>query len=70
MAELVKTWPNGDRLTITYEGKGDGYVYLTSDMNISTQDREMTITITAGNTSIDVVVRQKGLPTRDVIPPK
>ena len=70
MAELVKTWPNGERLTITYEGKGVGYVYLTSDMNISTQDREMTITITAGNTSIDVVVRQKGLPTGDVIPPK
>ena len=70
MAELVKTWPNGDRLTITYEGQGDGYIYLTSDMNISTQDREMTITIAAGNTSIDVVVRQKGLPTGDIIPPK
>ena len=70
MAELVKTWPNRDRLTITYEGQGDGHIYLTSDMNISTQDREMTITIAAGNTSIDVVVRQKGLPTGDIIPPK
>ena len=43
MAELIKQWEDGSRLTATYEGSGDGSAVFTSETNEGI-DREMAVT--------------------------
>ena len=62
MAELVKQWEDGSRLTATYEGSGDGDAVFVSDANEGI-DREMSVSFVGASGSIVVerTVSQVGL---------
>ena len=62
MAELIKQWEDGSRLTATYEGSGDGDAVFTSDANEGI-DREMSVSFVDASGSIVVErrVSQVGL---------
>lgn len=64
MAELIKQWNDGENLTVTYTGSGNGQAVFTSEINESL-DKEIGVIIktTQGN-NIDeknVLVKQVGL---------
>ena len=63
MAQLVKSWNDGDNLTVTYEGSGDGSAVFTSETNEGI-DREMTVTFLGGGISVERKVTQEGLRQR------
>lgn len=65
MAELVKQWEDGSRLTATYEGSGDGDAVFASDANEGI-DREMSVSFVGASGSIVVerTVSQVGLRQR------
>lgn len=62
MAELIKQWEDGSRLTATYEGSGDGEAVFTSEPNEGI-DRDMSVSFVDGSGSIVVerTVSQVGL---------
>ena len=60
MGELKKLWKNGQSLTATYEGSGDGEAIFTSDTNEGI-DREMSVTFKGGGVEVERVVMQEGL---------
>lgn len=60
MATLVKKWPDGGNLSVTYEGSGDGSAVFSSDANEGI-DREMTVTFKGAGQEIERVVKQEGL---------
>ena len=60
MAQLVKSWNDGDNLTVTYEGSGDGSAVFTSETNEGI-DREMTVTFKGAGQEIERTVKQEGL---------
>lgn len=60
MAELVKSWNDGGRLTATYDGSGDGSAIFTSDSNDGI-DREMEVTFKAPGVQEVRKVMQLGL---------
>lgn len=60
MAQLVKQWSDGDNLTVTYEGSGDGSAVFTSETNEGI-DREMTVTFKGAGQEIERTVKQEGL---------
>lgn len=59
MAELVKSWPSGGNLTVTYNGVGDGEAVFTSDENTGAE-RTMEVSFVDASRNIIVVrkVRQ------------
>lgn len=59
MAELKKPWNDGDNLTVTYEGSGDGSAVFTSETNEGI-DREMAVTFKGGGISVERTVKQEG----------
>lgn len=63
MAELRKQWNDGGSLTATYEGSGDGSAVFTSDVNEGI-DREMGITFSGGDITVERKVSQVGLRQR------
>lgn len=60
MAELVKAWPSGGNLTVTYNGVGKGEAVFTSDENIGI-DRETEVTFKGGGMEEVRKVTQVGL---------
>ena len=62
MAELIKQWEDGARLTATYEGSGDGDAVFTSDANEGI-DREMSVSFVdaSGSVVVERTVSQVGL---------
>ena len=60
MAQLIKQWNDGDNLSVTYEGSGDGEAVFTSDINEGI-DREISVTFKGGGISVERVVRQEGM---------
>ena len=64
MAELIKQWNDGENLTVTYTGSGNGEATFTSEVNEGI-DKEINVIVrtTEGN-NVDeksVVVKQAGL---------
>ena len=68
MAEFVKQWNDGENLTVTYTGSGNGQAVFTSDANESI-DKEIDVTIrtTKGNNTDSKVVRVKQIGLREVL---
>lgn len=60
MAELVKAWPSGGNLTVTYNGVGEGEAIFTSDENTGI-DRETEVTFKGGGMEEVRKVTQIGL---------
>lgn len=62
MAELIKQWDDGENLTVTYTGSGNGQAVFTSDTNESI-DKEMSVSLidASRNIVVDIVVQQEGL---------
>lgn len=62
MAELRKQWQDGELLTATYEGSGNGSAIFSSEVNESI-DRELSVAFVSGDRAIVVErkVRQIGL---------
>lgn len=62
MAELRKQWQDGELLTATYEGSGNGSAVFSSEVNESI-DRELSVAFVSGDRAIVVErkVRQIGL---------
>lgn len=65
MAELIKQWEDGSRLTATYEGSGDGDAVFVSDANEGI-DREMSVSFVdaSGSIVVERTVSQVGLRQR------
>ena len=65
MAELIKQWEDGSRLTATYEGSGDGDAVFASDANEGI-DREMSVSFVdaSGSIVVERTVSQVGLRQR------
>lgn len=61
MAKLVKPWNDGESLSATYNGSGDGEAIFTSDINEGI-DREMSVIFadTARSVMTERVVMQIG----------
>lgn len=60
MAELIKSWPNGGSLTVTYNGVGDGDAVFSSEQNTGI-DREMMVIFKGGGMEEVRKVTQVGL---------
>lgn len=62
MAELRKQWQDGELLTATYKGSGNGSAVFSSEVNESI-DRELSVAFVSGDRAIVVErkVRQIGL---------
>lgn len=62
MGEMIKMWENGQRLTATYEGSGDGEAVFASETNDGI-DREMAVTFRDKGRTVaeERTVRQEGL---------
>lgn len=60
MAELIKSWPNGGSLTVTYNGVGDGDAVFSSEQNTGI-DREMMVIFKGGGMEEVRKVAQVGL---------
>lgn len=62
MAELVKSWSDGESLTVAYDGDGDGLATFTSDVNESI-DREMAVSFVDSDRRVVVSrrVAQEGM---------
>ena len=62
MAELVKSWSDGESLTVAYDGDGDGSATFTSDVNESI-DREMEVSFVDSDRRVVVSrrVTQEGM---------
>jgi hypothetical protein len=60
MAELIKSWPNGGSLTVTYNGVGDGEAVFSSEQNTGI-DRETEVTFKGGGMEEVRKVTQVGL---------
>jgi hypothetical protein len=62
MAELQQLWQDGESLTVTYDGDGDGSAVFTSTTNEGI-DREMNVAFVSTSRSIVVErkVSQEGL---------
>lgn len=60
MAELIKSWPNGGSLTVTYNGVGDGDAVFSSEQNTGI-DRETEVTFKGGGMEEVRKVTQVGL---------
>lgn len=58
--ELVKSWPDGGNLSVSYTGVNDGEAVFRSDQNEGI-DREMTVTFKGAGQEIERVVKQEGL---------
>ena len=58
--ELVKSWPSGGNLSVTYNGSGEGEAVFSSDPNEGI-DREMTVTFKGGGIEETRKVTQVGL---------
>lgn len=63
MAQTQKQWNNGDLLSVTYEGNGDGTAVFTSEANEGI-DREMTVAFVGAGMVAERTVKQKGLRVR------
>ena len=64
MAEFVKQWNDGDNLTVTYTGSGNGQAVFTSEINESLDKEIVVIVKTTQGNNIDeknVLVKQVGL---------
>lgn len=59
MAQLVKPWPNGGNLSVTYNGDREGIATFASDTNEGV-DRELTVTFKAAGLSVERTVVQEG----------
>lgn len=61
MLHFEKEWENGDSLTVTYDGRGDGDAIFTSDVNEGL-DREENVTFVDydGKIRIECKVIQQG----------
>lgn len=60
MATLLKNWPDGGNLSVTYTGVNDGEAVISSDPNTGI-DREMAVTFKGAGQSIEKKVTQEGL---------
>lgn len=62
MAELRKQWQDGELLTATYEGSGNGSAIFSSDVNESI-DRDMSVAFVDSGRSVVVerIVKQTGM---------
>ena len=60
MAELVKSWPDGGSLSVSYTGVNDGEAVFSSDQNTGI-DREMTVAFKGAGQSLEKKVTQEGL---------
>ena len=62
MAELLKTWSDGESLAVAYDGDGDGSAIFTSDVNESI-DREMDVSFVSSDRRVVVSrrVAQEGM---------
>lgn len=60
MAELIKSWPNGGSLTVTYNGVGDGDAVFSSEQNTGI-DRETEVIFKGGGMEEVRKVTQAGL---------
>ena len=60
MAELVKSWPDGGNLSVSYTGVNDGEAVFRSDQNEGI-DREMTVTFKGAGREETLKVTQVGL---------
>ena len=58
--ELKKLWDNGQTLSVTYIGNGDGEAIFTSEPNEGI-DREMSIKFSGGGVIEERIVKQEGL---------
>ena len=68
MAEFVKQWNDGENLTVTYSGSGDGQAVFTSDTNESIDKGiDVTIRTTKGNNTDSKVVKVKQIGLREVL---
>lgn len=54
MAELIKSWPNGGSLTVTYNGVGDGEAVFSSSENIGAE-RTMEVSFVDASRNVIVV---------------
>jgi hypothetical protein len=65
MAELQKLWQDGESLTVTYDGDGDGSAVFTSTTNEGI-DREMNVAFVSTSRSIVVERRVSQVGLREI----
>ena len=60
MKTLEKNWNNGQILSVTYDGNGDGEAIFESEINEGI-DRELSVQFSGGGILVDRLVKQEGL---------
>lgn len=60
MKTLEKNWQNGDTLSVTYTGDGDGEAIFESEINEGI-DRELSVQFSGGGVQVERLVKQEGL---------
>lgn len=60
MKTLEKNWNNGQILSVTYDGNGDGEAIFESEINEGI-DRELSVQFSGGGVQVERLVKQEGL---------